>query len=119
MKCQQIPVWLLANPALTGGTSQALALAQRYNAQGWSVILEGGLGTLSAPPGVTLHQLAAQCVCCVGQLPLRVTLARIIRLEKPQRLILEITHTEHLAQIAALLRSGSFGEHLCLESVPE
>src|SRR5437016_14401311 len=116
---QKFPVWLLADPGLARGASRALALAQQHPAQAWSVLLEGGPGTFSAPPGVILHQLAAQCVCCVGQLPLRVTLARIIRLEKPQRLILEVTHTEHLAQIANLLRSGNFGEHLRLESTPE
>ncbi|TAK92337.1 MAG: hypothetical protein EPO06_00545 [Burkholderiaceae bacterium] len=109
---------MLANPGLIHGASQALALATYHQAQRWSILLEGGPGTLQAPAGVTLHQLAAQCVCCQGALPLRVTLARIIRLEQPQRIVLELTHTEHLSRTIELLQSGSFGEHLRYEISP-
>jgi len=113
-----VPVWLLANPALATGNSRALTLAQQEPSRGWSVVLEGGPGNLSAPPGVTLHQLAPQCVCCAGQLVLRVTLARILRLEKPQRLLLELAHGEHLDQVQSMLQSGSFSAFLRLEPVP-
>ncbi len=118
MRASKIPLWVLSNPSLAQGHSTALALAAQQHAHGWSVIVEGGPGNLSAPTGITLHQLAAQCVCCVGQLPLRVTLARIIRLEKPARIVLELLHAEHLEQALALLQSGSFGAHLQLEPAP-
>ncbi len=118
MHARKIPLWVLSNPSLAQGHSKALALAAQPHAHNWSVILEGGPGNLSAPTGVTLHQLAAQCVCCVGQLPLRVILARIIRQEKPARIVLELLHAEHLERALELLQSGSFGEHLQLESAP-
>lgn len=84
-------------------------------------MLEGGPGHLTAPASgatITLHQLAAQCVCCVGQLPLRVTLARSLRLEKPERLVLELVHAEHLQKVRALLTGGAFADHLFLQDSP-
>lgn len=115
------PIWLLANPQLRQGHSQAFTLAAQHHAHHWSLVLEGGPGDLSLPctlKSLHLHQLSSQCVCCVGQLPLRVTLARILRMEKPLRIILELAHDEHLSEVQRLLAHGSFSEYLVLEALP-
>jgi len=73
-----------------------------------AVIVEGGPGTLTAPPGVEMVQLAAGCVCCVGQLPLRVTVARLIRQVRPARLWIEVSDGRHLAELRRQLNGPGF-----------
>ena len=74
-----VPVHLLVGSRLREGASDALPQALAHLAEGpQAVIVEGGPGTFVASGGITLVQLAAGCVCCVGQLPLRVTVARLL-----------------------------------------
>lgn len=73
-----------------------------------AVIVEGGPGTLSAPAGVELVQLAPGCVCCVGQLPLRVTVARLLRLSRPARLWIEVSAAGHVAELRRQLDGPGF-----------
>lgn len=60
------------------------------------------------PPvtGRQVHVLAPGCLCCIGNLTLRVTLARVLRHEKPQHLIIAIADVRHQKRIAAMLRAA-------------
>jgi G3E family GTPase len=103
------PVVLLVGSKLRQGHSAALVLAEANTAAGrQAVIVEGGPGNLIAPAGVELVQLAPGCVCCVGQLPLRVTIARMLRLVKPVRLWIEVSAGEHLPELRRQLNGPGF-----------
>jgi G3E family GTPase len=104
-----VPVHLLVGTRLRAGASDALPLALAHVAEGaQAVIVEGGPGTFVADGGITLVQLAAGCVCCVGQLPLRVTVARLLRQVRPARLWIEISDGAHLAEVRRQLSGPGF-----------
>jgi G3E family GTPase len=75
-----------------------------------AVIVEGGDERLQAPAGVTLVQLAPACLCCVGELPLRVALARRLR-QRPSAIWVEVSSLVHREQLLQRLEQGSLGLH--------
>lgn len=80
-----------------------------------AVIAEGTLQPLSAPSDVIVSQLMAGCVCCQGQVPLRVALIRILRTARPRLLLLLVGGGTHHEQLRALLSDGSLGVQLEVE----
>jgi hypothetical protein len=74
-----------------------------------AVIAESGFVPLEAPDGVPLARLAPGCVCCVGQVPLRVTLTRTVRTHRPDDMLLLLATADHLPRVRALLADGSLG----------
>jgi G3E family GTPase len=74
-----------------------------------AVLVEGGFSVLDLPPEVPLTRLGGGCVCCMGQLPLRVGLTRMVRSVRPDAVLLVLSHGEHLARVLALLADGSLG----------
>jgi G3E family GTPase len=82
---------------------------------GRRAILSEGFGSFAAPDGVAVVRLGGGCVCCIGQVPLRVTLTRLMRAERPDHLLLLLTDAQHLARVRSLLTDGSLGVRLELE----
>jgi G3E family GTPase len=84
-----------------------------------AIILEGiasGAGTLdawAAHDTVRLHRIAPGCMCCIGNLTLRVTLNRILR-KPPQRLFIGLASTAHLMQLRAFLANTPYDKLLTL-----
>jgi hypothetical protein len=74
-----------------------------------AVIAEGAFMELTAPADVEVVRLASGCVCCLGLLPLRVTLTRLLRTLRPRELLLLVATDEHLPRLRALLASGELG----------
>ena len=74
-----------------------------------AVIAESGFAPLEAPEDVPLARLAPGCVCCVGQVPLRVTLTRTVRAHRPDDILLLLASAQHLVRVRALLGDGSLG----------
>jgi G3E family GTPase len=74
-----------------------------------AVIAESAFVPLDAPADVPLARLAPGCVCCVGQVPLRVTLTRTVRAYRPDHLLLLLSSAGHLERVRALLADGSLG----------
>ena len=104
-----VPVVIIVGAYLREARSLALEKARAHVSEGLqAVIVEGGPGTLSAPPGVELVQLAPGCVCCVGQLPLRVTVARLLRQSRPARLWIEVSAAQHVAELRRQLNGPGF-----------
>ncbi|QEI04549.1 hypothetical protein FXN63_00910 [Pigmentiphaga aceris] len=113
----EVPVHLIVGTRLLSGASDALPQAIAHLSEGeQAVIVEGGPGTLVAPGGITLVQLAAGCVCCVGQLPLRVTVARLLRQVRPARLWIEISDGAHLAEVRRQLNGPGFRGAIVLKN---
>lgn len=74
-----------------------------------AVFIEGAFARLELPPDVSVTRLAAGCVCCQGQVPLRVGLTRAVRTQRPAELLLVLSQGEHLGRVRALLGDGSLG----------
>ena len=73
------------------------------------IIVEGALVAINVPDDVPVTRLAAGCVCCLGQLPLRVTLVRSVRALRPEYVLLLLANGAHLDRVRALLADGSLG----------
>lgn len=99
----------------------AALLGDVSSEQGWgaAVILEGvGVGAtpLVAQPGLSVSRIAPGCLCCAGNLVLRVTLNRLLR-QAPQRLFIGLASSEHLDQLRSWLAAAPYDQLLTLEPV--
>ncbi|HEX8613044.1 MAG TPA: GTPase [Telluria sp.] len=79
-----------------------------------AVLLEGlpsGHTTLSTSQHLHIHRIAPGCLCCTGNLVLRVTLNRILRL-RPDRLFIGLAATDHLDQLRSWLQAPPYDQLL-------
>lgn len=81
-----------------------------------AVVAEGAFEPLAVPEGVLVSQLTAGCVCCVGQVPLRVALVRVLRTARLRDLLLVVSGATHLERLRTLLADGSLGVKLEVEA---
>jgi hypothetical protein len=81
------------------------------------VILEGlasGTSPLdSLPAHVLFARIAPGCLCCAGNLVLRVTLNRMLR-QRPDRLFIGVARSEHLDQLRSWLQAEPYDQLLRL-----
>ena len=84
-----------------------------------AIILEGlasGSSPLDdLPPGQTVARIAPGCLCCTGNLVLRVTLNRLLR-QRPRRIFIGVADSEHLDQLRSWLQSEPYDQLLRLTS---
>jgi len=84
-----------------------------------AVILEG-FGVAADPlengPGLHVTRIAPGCLCCDGNLVLRVTLNRLLR-QRPRRLFIGLASSEHLDQLRSWLQSPPYDQLLALDPV--
>ena len=84
-----------------------------------AIILEGlasGISPLDdLPPGQTLARIAPGCLCCTGNLVLRVTLNRLLR-QRPRRIFIGVADSGHLDQLRSWLQSEPYDQLLRLTS---
>ena len=84
-----------------------------------AIILEGlapGSSPLDTlPDSVQLARIAPGCLCCTGNLVLRVTLNRLLR-RSPARLYIGVANAEHLDQLRSWLGSAPYDQLLDLTS---
>jgi hypothetical protein len=93
--------------------------------QGHAVLLEGlpdGSGQLEtllanpdAPGDAALIRLAPGCLCCSGNLILRVSLNRLLR-RKPARLFIALAATAHIGQLRTQLQTAPYDDWLTLDT---
>lgn len=115
------------------GQREAAIAAALLPGQSCAVILEGladgnsvlaNLADLAAasdstelaPPGATIPQLlriAPGCLCCAGNLVLRVTLNRLLR-QPPQRIFISLADATHIDTLRAWLQAPPYDAHLAL-----
>jgi G3E family GTPase len=107
---------VIAATLVTGSTSsrREAAIAEALdNASSVAVILEGlpdgmqPLEDLHARSDLHVARIAPGCLCCTGNLTMRVTLNRMLR-RKPERLYIGLSTSEHLAQIRAFLQQPPY-----------
>lgn len=84
-----------------------------------AVLLEGlpdGTTILSPSPTVLIERIAPGCLCCSGNLVLRVTLNRLLR-RRPERLYIGLATTGHLDQLRSWLQHPPYDQ--LLELTPD
>ena len=85
-------------------------------AQATALILEGlpsGCSPLDTIAGLRIARIAPGCLCCSGNLTMRVTLNRILR-QRPQRLFISLATAEHLDGIRRFLTNTPYDDLLQL-----
>lgn len=79
-----------------------------------AVILEGlptGSTVLYPTHTLDVHRVAQACLCCTGNLVLRVTLNRILR-SRPDKLFIGVADTAHLDQLRSWLQQPPYDQLL-------
>ena len=84
-----------------------------------AVLLEGlpdGHTIFLPSPALLIERIAPGCLCCAGNLVLRVTLNRLLR-RRPGRLYIGLATTEHLDQLRSWLGQSPYDQ--LLELTPD
>ncbi len=80
-------------------------LAQKPQGETWAVLINefGQIGVdqqlLPQDRGYEIKELVGGCLCCSSQLPMQITLSRLIQESQPDRLFIEPTGLGHPAQL--------------------
>ncbi len=101
---------MLTLRSATGAAAQQAALdAWRAGAPPVprAIIAEGALWPLEAG-GEEIVRLTG-CPCCLGAVPLRVALTRLLRQSRPRALLVLLASPEHLPRLRAQIEGGAFG----------
>lgn len=88
----------------------AHAISLHPEAEAKAVILEGlpdGNSVLLPAPSLRVQRIAPGCLCCSGNLVMRVTLNRLLR-PAPVRLYLSLSSAEHLEKILQFLQQAPY-----------
>ncbi|KQV35459.1 hypothetical protein [Massilia sp. Root335] len=97
----------------------AAHLSDMHDEGAQAIILEGlasGVSPLDdLAPDQSLARIAPGCLCCTGNLVLRVTLNRLLR-RRPRRIFIGVAGSEHLDQLRSWLRSEPYDQLLRLTS---
>ncbi len=80
-----------------------------------AVIVESPFAEVQLPDDVPLTRLGGACPCCLGQLPLRVAIVRLVRSQRPDAVLLLLAGGEHADRVSALLADGSLGVRFLVE----
>jgi hypothetical protein len=113
----------VATTLVTGATArqreQAIAENMHQNGAFFAIILEGlpdGTPILVPSPSLLIERIAPGCLCCTGNLVLRVTLNRLLR-RAPSRLFIGVANAGHLDQLRSWLSSTPYDQLLELTPV--
>jgi G3E family GTPase len=110
----------LVTGASPAAREQAIfALLPESPAGSTAIILEG-LADASSPLAPDSHRsvarIAGGCLCCAGNLVLRVTLNRLLR-QQPDRIFIGVGSSDHLDQLRSWLASSPYDQ--LLELAPD
>ncbi|MEX2338668.1 MAG: GTP-binding protein, partial [Aquisalimonadaceae bacterium] len=119
---RSIPVNLITG-FLGVGKSTAIRhlLESAPKSERWAVLVNefgqvavdpAALDTGAGSDRVTIRELPGGCLCCVLGAPLRVTLTRLIREVRPDRLLIEPSGIGHPARVLDTLRGEGLGSVL-------
>jgi hypothetical protein len=106
-----------ASAALREAAIASLLDTAPPSTEGFNAVILEGLASGSSPipdsSSVRLVRLAPGCVCCTGNLVLRVTLNRLLR-QGPERLFIGLASSEHLDQLRSWLQEAPYDQLLAL-----
>ncbi|GAB3471565.1 hypothetical protein GCM10027321_43610 [Massilia terrae] len=109
----------LVTGASPGAREQAIAQLLHQNGAFSAVILEGlpdGRPLLEPSPSLLIERISPGCLCCTGNLVLRVTLNRLLR-RAPERLYIGVADAGHLSQLRSWLAAAPYDQLLELAPI--
>ncbi len=119
MTAPGLPATLVTGPSAAAREAAIGARLQAGQGGRAAVILEGlpdPRSLLSPSESLEVHRIAPGCVCCTGNLVLRVTLNRVLR-RRPAQLYIGLASTEHLDQLRSWLQQPPYDQ--LLELTPD
>ncbi|OQK17962.1 hypothetical protein AU255_08910 [Methyloprofundus sedimenti] len=117
-----IPTNLVMGFLGVGKTTAILDLfKQKPKNENWAVLVNefgkiGIDGAIYSSAGITVKEVAGGCLCCAVGLPFQVSLNRLLKEVKPDRLLIEPTGLGHPKKVLDMLLAGSFKEVLELRA---
>ncbi len=113
---KRIPVNLITGFLGTGKTTAIInLLAQQQTGEKWAVVvnefgevgIDGALiqGSTAQSPQLVVKEVAGGCICCSVGMTMQVTLTRLLREVKPDRILIEPTGVAHPAGILDVLQN--------------
>ncbi|QNA87853.1 GTPase [Massilia sp. Dwa41.01b] len=81
-----------------------------------AILLEGmpsGTSPFESSENLLISRIAPGCLCCAGNLVMRVTLNRLLR-QRPARLFIGVASAEHLDQLRSWLSTAPYDQLLAL-----
>ena len=114
---RRVPTTLVTGAS--GAAREAAIAAALAPGEAAAAILEGlpdGRALLDNTPQLALRRIAPGCLCCTGNLVLRVTLNRLLR-DPPVRLFVGLATQEHLDQLRSWLARAPYDQ--LLELTPD
>lgn len=124
-KGERIPTNVIVGFLGSGKTTAITKLIdQRAEGEKWSIFInEFGKVSIdhalvdSNPEGIAVEELGGGCACCTMALVFQPLLAKFIRREKPDRLILEPSGLSHPAKVVDILRNPNFSGAIDLRNI--
>lgn len=119
MTAPGLPATLVTGPSAAAREAAIGARLQAGQGGLVAVILEGlpdPRSLLTPSDSLEIHRIAPGCVCCTGNLVLRVTLNRVLR-RRPAQLYIGLASTEHLDQLRSWLQQAPYDQ--LLELTPD
>jgi G3E family GTPase len=116
----RVAVTLVTGPSARAREAAIAAHRSDMHDEGAQAIILEGLASGVSPlddlaPDQSLARIAPGCLCCTGNLVLRVTLNRLLR-RRPRRIFIGVAGSEHLDQLRSWLRSEPYDQLLWLTS---
>jgi G3E family GTPase len=111
---------LVTGPSAHAREAAIAAQLQHLHHDGATAVILEGLADAASPlvPSASLliSRIAPGCLCCTGNLVLRVTLNRLLR-NPPERLFIGVARGEHLDQLRSWLQTEPYDQLLELTPV--
>jgi G3E family GTPase len=117
-----IPTNLVMGFLGVGKTTAILDLfRQKPKSENWAVLVNefgkiGIDGAIYSAAGITVKEVAGGCLCCAVGLPFQVSVNRLLKDVKPDRLLIEPTGLGHPKKVLDMLMAGTFKEVLQLRA---
>jgi G3E family GTPase len=102
---RDVPTLVLVGERGAGKTTLiAQLLRERPPDERWAVLLnETGAAAMTPDEGIAVSTVDQGCICCIGQIALRVGLASLLRSAQPARLFIELAAQTHLGRALKML----------------
>lgn len=112
-KLTNVPTNLVMGFLGVGKTTAILdLLQQKPENENWAVLVNefgkvGIDGAIYAAAGITVKEIAGGCLCCAVGLPFQVSVNRLLKEVRPDRLLIEPTGLGHPKKVLDMLVSGA------------
>ncbi|MFK5947902.1 MAG: GTP-binding protein [Methylococcales bacterium] len=121
-KLANIPCNLVMGFLGVGKTTAILGLLkQKPKNENWAELVNefgqiGIEGAIYSAASVTVKEIAGGCLCCAVGLPFQVSINRLLKEVRPDRLLIEPTGLGHPKKVLDILLTGGFKEILQLRA---